>query len=113
VLDALHVTLIGVLVGGPDGDDTLRAWHFELEVGVVGDCHELGVAGMPKDGVLGSMEPDHLEGKGLLPEVRGGAKVDGQVDPPNRFCPSPWHDTMEALDAGSVLSIPRRSRVWV
>jgi hypothetical protein len=24
VLDALHVALVGVLVGGPDGDDTLR-----------------------------------------------------------------------------------------
>jgi hypothetical protein len=79
-----------VLVGGPDGDDTFRAWHLELEVGVVRNHHEFSVAGMPEDGMIGPMEPNHLEIEGLLPEVGGGAEVDGQVDPPDGLCSSPW-----------------------
>ena len=46
VLDALDVALIGVLERGADDDDTLWTRHLQLEVGVVGDGHELGVAGM-------------------------------------------------------------------
>jgi hypothetical protein len=72
-----------VLVGGPDGDDTLRAQHLEFEVGVVGNRHEFSVAGMPKDGVVGPVEPNHLESEGLLPKVGGGAEADGQVNPPS------------------------------
>jgi hypothetical protein len=60
VLDALYVTLIGMLIGGPDGD-TLGAQHFELKVSVVGNCHEFGVARVPKDGVVGPTEPNYLE----------------------------------------------------
>jgi hypothetical protein len=29
VLDALYVALIGMFIGGPDGDDTLEARHLE------------------------------------------------------------------------------------
>jgi hypothetical protein len=61
MLDALYVALVGVFIGGPDGDDTLGAWHFELKVGVVGNCHEFGVAGAPKDGVVGPVEPNYFE----------------------------------------------------
>jgi hypothetical protein len=104
-----------MLVGGPDGDDSLRARHLELEVGVVGDCHKFGIVGTPKDGVVGPVKPSHLESEGLLLEVGGGAKVDGQIDSPDRLCSSPWHNSMEAPDAGSELRplIPRRSRVWM
>ena len=69
VLDALDVALIGVLERGADGDDTFRARHLQLEVGVVGDGHELGVAWTPKDGVVRPPEPHHLEGEQLLAEV--------------------------------------------
>ena len=43
-LDTLNVALVGVLERRADGDDALWTRHFELEVGVVGDGHELGVA---------------------------------------------------------------------
>ena len=43
-LDALDVALVGVLERRADGDDALWTRHLELEVGVVGDGHELGVA---------------------------------------------------------------------
>jgi hypothetical protein len=49
------------------------------------------------------VEPNHLESEGLLPEVRGDAKADGQVDPPDGFCSSPWYNFMEAPDVGSEL----------
>src|SRR6185312_17139556 len=61
VLDTLDVALVGVLERGADGDDTPRAQHLQLEIGVVGDGHEFGVAGMAKDGVVGSPEPHHLD----------------------------------------------------
>jgi hypothetical protein len=32
MLDAFYVVFVGVLIGGPDSDDTVRARHFELEV---------------------------------------------------------------------------------
>jgi hypothetical protein len=44
VLHTLHVAFVRVSVRGADGDDPVGAWHLELEVGVVGDGHELGVA---------------------------------------------------------------------
>jgi hypothetical protein len=55
VLDALYV------IGGPDGDNTLRAWHFELKLGVVWNHHEFGIATAPNDGVVGPVEPNYLE----------------------------------------------------
>jgi hypothetical protein len=49
------------------------------------------------------VEPNHLKSEGLLPEVGGGAEADGQVDPPDGLCSSPWHNSIEALDARSEL----------
>jgi hypothetical protein len=49
------------------------------------------------------VEPNHLESEGLLPKVGGSAKADGQVDPPDGFCLSPKHNSMEAPDARSEL----------
>jgi hypothetical protein len=48
VLHALHVAFIRVSVRGADGDDPVGARHLELEIGVVGDGHELGVAWPPQ-----------------------------------------------------------------
>jgi hypothetical protein len=41
---ALNFTLVSVLEEGANSDDPTRAWHLELEVGVVRDGHELHVA---------------------------------------------------------------------
>jgi hypothetical protein len=80
VLHTLHVAFVRVSVCGSDGDDSVGARHLELEVGVVGDGHELGVARSPKHRVVGSPEPDHLEREGFLLEVGGGLKADGQIE---------------------------------
>jgi hypothetical protein len=47
VLHALDVAFVRVSVRGSDGDGPVGARHLELEVGVVGDGHELGVARSP------------------------------------------------------------------
>jgi hypothetical protein len=43
-LAVLDIALIGALEGGATSDDPTWAWHLDLEVGVVGDGHELHVA---------------------------------------------------------------------
>jgi hypothetical protein len=80
LLHALHVAFIRVSVRGSDGDDPDGAWHLELEVGVVGDGHELGVAWSPHHCVVGSSEPDHLEHEGFPAEVGGSSEADGQIE---------------------------------
>jgi hypothetical protein len=80
VLHAFHVALISVAVRGSDGDDSLGARHLELEVSVVGDDHELGVAWSSQHRVIGSSKPDYLEGEGFLSEVGGSSEADGQVN---------------------------------
>jgi hypothetical protein len=77
VLHALHVAFIRVSVRGPDGDDPIGARHLELEVGVVGDGHELGVAWPPQYCVVGSSKPDHFEREGLPSKVGGRPEADG------------------------------------
>jgi hypothetical protein len=47
ILHALHVAFVRVSIRGSDGDDPVGAWHLELEIGVVRDGHELGVAWSP------------------------------------------------------------------
>jgi hypothetical protein len=69
-----------VSVRGSDGDDLVGARHLELEVGVVGDGHELGVAWSPQHCVVGSSKPDHLEREGFLSEVGESPKADGQIE---------------------------------
>jgi hypothetical protein len=80
VLHTLHVAFVRVSVCGSDGEDPVGARHLELEVGVVGDDHELGVAWSPQYGVVGSSEPDHLEREGFLLDVGGSPEADGQIE---------------------------------
>jgi hypothetical protein len=77
VLHAFHVAFVRVAVRGSDGDDPVGAWHLEVEVGVVGDDHELGVARSPQHRMVGSSKPDHLEREGFLSEVGGSSEADG------------------------------------
>jgi hypothetical protein len=79
ILHALHVASVRVSVRGPNGDDPVGTGHLELEVGVVGDDHKLGVARSPQHRVVGSSEPDHLEREGFLSEVGGSPEADGQI----------------------------------
>ena len=82
---ALDLALIGALEGGADGDDPAWTRHLQLQIGIVGDSHELRVAWMSEDGMVGSMEPNHLEGEGLYPIIGRILEGDGQIDLPITF----------------------------
>jgi hypothetical protein len=100
VLHALHVAFVRVLVRGADGDDPVGARHLELEVGVVGDGHELGVAWPPQHCVVGSSEPDHLEREGFLLEVGGSPEADGHIELPKGLDAFPGDDPVKRRRAG-------------
>ena len=89
-----------MLLRGADGDDLLGSGHLQLEVGVVGDHHELGVSRAPDDGVIGNSKTHNFESEGLLPEVSCHAETDRYVDLTYRQRFLPWHDAMEAARAG-------------
>ena len=44
VFVALDLALVGTLEGGTNGDDPAWSWHLQLQIGVVGDDHELRIA---------------------------------------------------------------------
>jgi hypothetical protein len=100
VLHALHVAFVCVSVRGANGDDPVGAQHLDLEVGVVGDDHELGVAWCPQYCVVGSSEPDHLEREGFLLEVGGSPKADGQIELPKGLDAFPGDDPVKGRRAG-------------
>jgi hypothetical protein len=100
VLHALHVAFVRMSVRGADGDDPVGARHFELEVGVVGDDHELGVAWSPQHYVVGSSESDHLEREGFLSEVVGSPEADGQIKLPKGLDAFPGDDPVKGRHAG-------------
>jgi hypothetical protein len=113
VLHTFHVAFVRVAVRGSDGDDPIGAWHLELEVGVVGDGHELGIARPSQHLVVGPSEPDHLEGEGFPSEVGGSSEADGQVNPSEgriRFSGAiPWKGAAPARTSDR--STPKSSRV--
>jgi hypothetical protein len=100
ILHALHVAFVRVSVRGSDGDDPVGAQHLELEVGVVGDGHELGVARSPQHRVVGSSELDHLESEGFLSEVGGSPEADGQIELTKGLDALPRDDPMKGRRTG-------------
>jgi hypothetical protein len=83
VLHAFHVALVSVAVRGSDSDGSLGARHLELEVSVVGDGHELGIAWSSQHRVIGPSEPNYLEGEGFLSEVGAATSVNEDLGEPN------------------------------
>jgi hypothetical protein len=88
-------------VRGSDGDDPVGARHLELEVGVVGDDHELGVAWSPQHYVVGSSEPNHLEREGFLSEVGGSPEADWQIELPEGLDALPGDDPVKGRRTSS------------
>jgi hypothetical protein len=100
VLHALHVAFVRVSVRGADGDDPVEARHLELEVGVVGDGHELSVAWSPQYCVVDSSEPDHPEREGFLSEVGGSPEADRQIEQSKGLDVLPGDDPVEGRRTG-------------
>jgi hypothetical protein len=95
VLHTLHAAFVCVSVRGADGDDPAVARHLELEVGVVGDDHELGVAWSPQHCMVGSSAPDHLKREGFLSEIGGSPEADGQIELPKGLDAFPGDDPVK------------------
>jgi hypothetical protein len=100
VLHALHVAFVRVSVRGSDGDDPVGARHLEIEVGVVWDGHELGVAWPSQHHMVGSSEPDHLEREGFLSEVRGSPEADRQIELSKGLDTLPENDPVKGRRTG-------------
>jgi hypothetical protein len=73
-LNGPSIALYGALKVSPHGNDALRTWHLEHHIGVMRDDHELGQSQSLDDGVVGAVEPSHLEVQKL------GAVDVGRVD---------------------------------
>ena len=93
--DAVLITVVGLLEDALDGDDPLWARHLELQVGVVGDDHELGEARLTKEGMVDAKEVNHLEGEWLLVEVVRLAEGDTEPDVLKGYHFLPRHDPIE------------------
>jgi hypothetical protein len=77
-LEVLSSAGVRLLEVAAHHDDVVRSRHLQLEVGLVGDHHELGVARTPKDGVVRSLKVHHLKDQGLNAEVASVANVTGK-----------------------------------
>ena len=55
------------------------AWHFELEVGIAGDCHEFGVTGSSEEGMVRTLEVYDFKGECLLAVVYQVTKMTDRV----------------------------------
>ena len=80
--DAVLLIVVGLLKAALNGDDPIWARNLELEVGVIGDGHELGEVRSTEEGVVDTREVDDLEGEWLLVEVVRLAKGDVELDVP-------------------------------
>jgi hypothetical protein len=93
--DAVLLMVVGLLEAALDGDDPLRARHIELDLGVVGDNHELGEAWLAEEGILDTRKVDDLEGEWFLAEVVRLAEGDVEPDVPEGYSFLPWHNPVE------------------
>jgi hypothetical protein len=81
-LEVLTTAGVCLLKEAAHRNDVVRPQHLQLEVGVVGDRHELGIARTPEDGVVRSLKIHHLEDQGLGAEVVAVAEHDRQLNVP-------------------------------
>ena len=89
------LAVVGLLKTALNGDDPLWAGHLDLQLGVVGDDHELGEARLTEEGMVDAEEVNHLEGEWLLAEVVRLAEGDIESNVPKGHGFLPWHDPIE------------------
>jgi hypothetical protein len=61
------------------GDYPMGTEHLKLEVGIVGDGHELGIAWSAQDGMVGIREVHYFEGECFYAEVGSTSKHHGNL----------------------------------
>ena len=60
---------VGLLEVASYSDDSMRTGQLELQVGVVRDIHELSVAWLAQDGMIGSWKIHYFEGECFCVEI--------------------------------------------
>ena len=93
--DAVLLAVVGLLAAALTGDDPLVARHLQLQIGVVGDNHELGETWPAQESLVDAKKVDHLEGEWLLAEVVRLADGDAEPDAPEGHVVLPWDDPIE------------------
>jgi hypothetical protein len=93
--DIVLLAVVGLLEVVLDDDDPLQAEHLELQVGVVGDDHELGEERSTEEGVVDAGEVDNLEFEWLLAKIVWLAKGDVKTDAPEGHGFLPRDDPIE------------------
>ena len=68
---------VGLLEVASYSDDSMRTRHLEHQVSVVGDGHELGVAWLVQDGVIGAEEIRYFEGERFRVEIGSSSERHG------------------------------------
>ena len=68
---------VGLLKVTTYSDDPMWARHLELQVGVVGEGHELGVACPAQYTMIGAREVRYFEGEDLCAEVGSSSECHG------------------------------------
>ena len=79
---SFDLAFVSALERGADGDDPAGARHFQLQVRIIGNGHELRVTWSPQDGVESPREPHYIEGEGLSLVIGPMPEGDRQIDLP-------------------------------
>jgi hypothetical protein len=69
---------VGLLKITSYGDDSARAGHLELHIGVVSDGHELGVAWLAQEGMVGARKVRYLKGEHSVWKLARPSNVTGR-----------------------------------
>jgi len=99
--DAALLAVVGLLEATLDGYDPIQARHLQLQVGVVGEGHELGETWLAEESIVDTGEVHYLEGEWLLLEVVRLAKGDVELDVPEWDGFLPQDDPVEWCLAGA------------
>ena len=92
---AFLLTKVHVGRGGGHYDDPSWANHLELQAAIVRDNHELSIARLPQQSMVGAGEVDHLKVEHLLLEVGGVPECDRELDASKRSSLNPREEPKE------------------
>ena len=86
-----------------DRNDSLRAWHLELEVCVVRHRIELCKCGSSEQGVIATAERDYAKINSSLQKLSGDPKTISSVTEPVQLVPTPGMMPLKVVFVGLIL----------
>ena len=91
----VSVALVGLGEASVDCEDARGSWHFELEVGVVRDRHELCERWSPQYDMVLRLLVEYLKLEGLFCEVASAAEDNFELDLSKGGGCFPWYYSMQ------------------